>query len=215
MNWKLIVKKPSEDIPDYNYDVWKELLSEEGFRQCVYCSLDENIGGGIKYFEIEHYKPKSKFAALAKEYSNLFYACAICNGFKGNDWNDVDTLNLSLAMYPNPSVTDYSTLFTVDLNSGYISGKHTASIYVLTRLYLNRPQLILYRKYMIATARYRALKSVIDSQVDELIQRAKAGSRISLDLLGEVLQRTRKLEDYKDTIMDRTRLYSLQQIRKP
>ncbi len=37
-------------------------------------------------FEVEHYRPASKFKDLRTEYSNLFYACRACNGRKGKKW---------------------------------------------------------------------------------------------------------------------------------
>lgn len=213
MNWKLIVKKKAAAVPAFNYDAWKELLSEEGHRQCVYCSLDENTGGGIKFFEIEHYKPESKFKALARDYDNLFYSCAICNGFKSNDWKEGDATDLNLVIYPKPSVTDYSVLFETKDN-GLVTGKHTASKYLVTRLYLNRPQLIIYRKYLLSTNHYNDIKNVLSTQMDLLFDIVRKGDMSALDLIQEVKNKLEKIDKYKEQVLDKTRLYSLIQIRK-
>lgn len=215
MNWRLIVKTASDLVPPYNYDIWKEMLSEEGHRQCVYCSLDENTGGGIKFFEIEHYQPESKFKALARDYDNLFFACAICNGFKNNDWKDADTTDLSLIIYPKPSVTDYSTLFDVNFNDGNISGKFSCSKYLVTKLYLNRPQLIIYRKYSFVNSKYEQIKSWLYLNIDSLIEKAENGVPGALDLIRNANEMLGKIDNYKTNTLDKTRLYSLIQIRRP
>lgn len=58
-------------------------LAEEFHRACVYCMMPDAFGGT---FEVEHYRPVSRFKSLEHEYSNLFYACRACNGRKGKRW---------------------------------------------------------------------------------------------------------------------------------
>lgn len=74
MNWKRIPKENSSQPSTGTYKDWKELLSVEGFHQCVYCSISEAEFGGIRNFHVEHYKPKSlpAFASLVNTYTNLF-----------------------------------------------------------------------------------------------------------------------------------------------
>ena len=60
-----------------------DALAEEFYHSCVYCLMPDVFGGT---FEVEHYRPESKFKDLRSEYSNLFYACRACNGRKGKKW---------------------------------------------------------------------------------------------------------------------------------
>jgi len=146
MNWKKIEKAPGKKPPTGTYSDWKPLLAEEGFNQCVYCAIPESLLGGIRNFHVEHYRPKSKFSNLENDYSNLFYACPICNTFKSNDWPSEPVEDHSVASYPNPSEVDYNTLFESDTQKGLIKGKNVAAKYIQEKMFLNRPQLITERR---------------------------------------------------------------------
>ncbi|MBK6685423.1 MAG: hypothetical protein IPG45_13205 [Deltaproteobacteria bacterium] len=100
----------------------------------------------MRNFHVEHYRPKSRFAALANDYDNLFFACGICNVFKGDDWpGDPDPSNNAIA-YPKPSNVDYNSLFSVD-DGGAVSGRNPAAVYLIERVHLNRAQLIVSRRF--------------------------------------------------------------------
>jgi hypothetical protein len=147
MNWGLIVKQPALQLAGkkYNDIEVKMHLRAEGGQRCVYCSINESIMGGYQFFWVEHHKPQSVDSSLENDLNNLFYSCQICNRFKSNDWpNEPDTA-FALCCYPNPTAVDYKTLFDVGGN-GRLSGVYTASKYLVERIYLNRPQLIMERR---------------------------------------------------------------------
>lgn len=146
MRWKRIPKENTTQPDGGNYREWKELLAEEGFHQCVYCAIHEACFGGIRNFHVEHYRPKSKFMELETDIKNLFYACAICNVFKSNDWPEDPCEDFSNPSYPDPSQVDYNDLFSVNDSMGVVEGKYIASKYIVEKLYLNRPQLIVERR---------------------------------------------------------------------
>ncbi len=66
-------------------DAREALRQEFGYR-CCYCGIHEARGGGPGHFEVDHFRPRSKFPALALDYGNLVYACRTCNGFKADKW---------------------------------------------------------------------------------------------------------------------------------
>ncbi|MEO6302866.1 MAG: HNH endonuclease [Bacteroidia bacterium] len=170
MKWFKIEKKIKPSTGKY-YSDWKDHLAEEAKGQCVYCTIHLNPFGGIRNFHVEHYKPKSvqAFKHLEHDYNNLFLACSICNCFKGADWPNEPNDLLDIKCYPDPTVVDYSTLFEV--NSDYtLSGTKFASKYMVTKLFLNRPQLQLERK---AFALYQEIKEVFNNLKD-LINQLKA-----------------------------------------
>lgn len=148
MKWFIIPKDtyPKPATGKYYHD-WKEHLSKEGQEQCVYCAIQLSIFGGLRNFHVEHYRPKSieRFKHLEHDYANLFFACSICNGFKGADWRAEPDEKFENSSYPDPSKIDYSQFLKMDsdfkLYSDHFTGK-----YVIEKLYLNRPQLILERK---------------------------------------------------------------------
>lgn len=146
MKWIKIDKSLTAHPTTGIYSDWKELLAEESQYQCVYCCIHESKFGGIRNYHIDHFRPKSKdeFKHLENDYNNLFYSCSICNVFKSDDWPEEPKADYSNNSYPCPSETDYNAL--IENNEGILSGKYIASKYLIERLFLNRPQLILMRK---------------------------------------------------------------------
>lgn len=165
MNWFRIPKELNKTptLGKY-YWHWKEELSVEGKQQCVYCSININSFGGIRNFHVEHYKPKAadKFPKLEHEYSNLFFACSICNSFKSDDWKNEPNKELDNEAFPDPSKINYSDFLFIDsqfnVDSKFFTGK-----YIINKLYLNRPQLILERKNF-----YLHIK--LKSEIEKLIE---------------------------------------------
>lgn len=147
MNWKLIKKDPNNQPSEGDYKQWKEQIAEECYHRCVYCSIHETPWGGIDHYHIDHYRPKSRkeFEHLVNDICNLFYACPICNRFKKDDWpgepNDLDSI-----CYPDPSKTDYSLIFKLEENNYTITGNYKSAVYIIERLFLNRPQLMFERR---------------------------------------------------------------------
>ncbi len=142
MNWPKIKKSKTPNVPASvsDYKAYKSYLRTESDEKCVYCAIKEAYLGGSDSFHVEHFKPKSnpRFKHLELVYSNLFYACAICNRFKGKDWpNDSDPLKPS---YLDPNHIDYNTVFTVT-SSCLVEGSNVASKYMIEKIYLNRVQL--------------------------------------------------------------------------
>jgi hypothetical protein len=64
---------------------YKAVLRLEFAFQCVYCRLPDGVKGQDN-FGVDHYRPRSLFPALARTYSNLFYACNACNSRKKDFW---------------------------------------------------------------------------------------------------------------------------------
>lgn len=206
MRWKLIPKDKSKQPASGEYSDWKQIIADECFNQCVYCSIHEEQFGGIDHYHIDHYRPKSipRFESLRNDIMNLFYACPICNRFKQDDWPGEPT-SLDIASYPNPSQTDYASIFEVNDTSYLLSGKYVASTYLVERLYLNRPQLVYERREAILKSKEAALTSEINDLVQktddvESLKRAYA-------LANKIRQHLAKREDIRP--------YTLLEIRKP
>lgn len=214
MKWQLIVKTPANYPSKGTYKDWKSLLADEGGHRCVYCSISESHFGGFRNFHVEHYKPKGdkRFAHLENDYSNLFYACAICNSFKSDDWPNDPTLDFCTDAYPDPSKVNYTDLFEVDYHSGVVNGKNVCGRYIIYKLFLNRPQLIMDRKEQIIEDKYRKINALLNGQIDYLFR--IAGTNIeALSLLKEVQCLLREVEGIfhcKDEIVP----YRPEQIKK-
>lgn len=121
------------------YQRYKPLLREDFTYLCVYCELHENESGGPRFFSVEHFRPKSRFPNLTTEYSNLLYACGVCNSYKGNDWPAEDPIATGKG-YLDPCEHDYSDHFATDADFRLLE-KTAIGRYMIDRLHLNRPML--------------------------------------------------------------------------
>lgn len=206
MNWKLIKKDPEKQPLDGTYTNWKEQIAEECYHQCVYCSIHENPWGGIDHYHIDHFRPKSKpeFSHLENDICNLFYACPVCNRFKSDDWPG-EPDNLDKICYPDPSKTDYQTIFQQNQTNYTIFSMNKSGSYLIHRLYLNRPQLIYER-------REDALMQKEKDLLEEIIQMLQNCSNNNLrnkalSVINEVHQHLHKRKNIRP--------YKLAEIRKP
>jgi hypothetical protein len=55
-------------------------------RRCAYCLLREIFAGGIENFELDHFRPKSRFPKEESNFYNLYYSCHPCNRIKHDTW---------------------------------------------------------------------------------------------------------------------------------
>jgi hypothetical protein len=74
---------------------YKAYLRREFRSKCVYCRVPDGLKG-YEGFGVDHYLPVSRFPALAVAWSNLFYACNVCNTWKS------DFLSTPERFLPNP-----------------------------------------------------------------------------------------------------------------
>ncbi|MGD6994026.1 HNH endonuclease [Sutcliffiella horikoshii] len=74
---------------NYNSKACKKYLRIDFNYECAYCITHEAESiYGFKSFEIDHFKPRSKFPndPNIDKYDNLYYSCHICNGEKSDGW---------------------------------------------------------------------------------------------------------------------------------
>lgn len=186
MIWRRVEKElGSKPNKGDKYSDWKEFLAEEGFFQCVYCAINENNFGGMRNFHVEHYRPKSieRFKKLENDLTNLFYACSICNCFKGSHWEEEPDEDFNNFAFPDPSKVDYSTLFEIDFEKGIISPKTNTSTFLIHRLFLNRPQLILERQNFNLSRELGSILKETEKKENRLFELASEGDKQALELI--------------------------------
>jgi hypothetical protein len=81
--------------PFGEYRSYKPYLQRQFHRKCVYCRISDGLKG-YEGFGVDHYLPKSRFPALSTTWSNLFYACNVCNTWKG------ESVSTPERFLPNP-----------------------------------------------------------------------------------------------------------------
>jgi hypothetical protein len=183
--WQLIQKVPDSTLEgNYKNPAVREYLRNEANLHCVYCAIHENRVGGVQAFHVDHYRPKSRpeFKSLTHALANLFYACPICNRFKGSKWKNEPTDDHSVIGIPDPSKIDYNTLFDIDTSTGTIAGKYIDAKYITEELYLDRSQLRLERRRFYLETKLDKIRKDLQIKKDLLIQ--QKGSR---ELLGKIV----------------------------
>jgi uncharacterized protein (TIGR02646 family) len=126
--------------PRYSqYQRYKGRLRQDFDYRCVYCDIHEAEWGGCRHFQVEHFRPKRLYPWLQAEYTNLLYACDVCNCYKGDDWPSSDPTP-HIRGYLDPCQYDYEQYFTVQ-EDGTLEGKVLAARYMIEALHLNRKQL--------------------------------------------------------------------------
>ena len=135
----------SEVFSDYRK--YKPYLRQDFHYHCVYCTVHEVEWGGLRNFHVDHYRPKSRFPHLICDYSNLLYACGVCNVYKGDDWPSDDPLEDGQG-YLDPCEHDFDDHFRFQ-DDGIICGLSPVAKYMIERLHLNRSQIVRqrYKRY--------------------------------------------------------------------
>jgi len=110
-------------------------------------------------YAVEHYRPRKKFPELELDWSNLFYACAKCNSYKGNYW-PLD----NEPFFPNPC--DDVMADQVWYRDGVLEARTPAGQLMCDSLWLNVADLVEYRRWhaktIIATTKeLKALRRLI------------------------------------------------------
>lgn|SRR5574343_21001 len=202
MNWTIINKSETErPVSVTDYSDFKPYLRREAAERCVYCAINENPIGGYDHFHVEHFRPKSlsQFNHLLNDFENLFYACAICNRFKSNDWPNDPVLDHSIISYPDPKDVDYNTLFFCQEN-GILGGNFVASKYMVEKLNLNRPQLINERREKLMRDKIAILISSIQKMklVIQDLEFSPEIAKITSILFDKILEITSLLNEEKE-----------------
>jgi hypothetical protein len=75
-----------------DYRKYRNCVRPEFTFRCVYCLTSElelpaSPHGG---FEIDHFRPVERFPTWVAKYTNLYWACPLCNRSKGKTWPQPD-----------------------------------------------------------------------------------------------------------------------------
>lgn len=74
----------------YSSKKCKRYLAKDFNYECAYCKFKEMLEINKDGWEIDHFKPVSKFKKWEgiNKYENLFYSCKTCNNNKDNEWSE-------------------------------------------------------------------------------------------------------------------------------
>ena len=205
MRWRIIDKRSAAAPSTGDYRSWKPKLALEAELQCVYCCIHESRFGGIRNFHVEHFRPQSKFPLLRDDYSNLFYACGVCNSFKSDDWPaDLDPGDLTSPGYPSPADVDYNEFLHVDERTGEVHGDGVTGRYLVERLHLNRGHLVALRALVGLFAKLKDF----EQSISEIVESKQVEGEFKDEVIKILLRITSSLRAYSEV-----RPYSHDQLR--
>ncbi len=118
-----------------DYRRYKDSLAQDFKNRCGYTYCLDFWFGGKPNFQIDHFKPKSKFPELETDYNNLVYSCSYVNRAKSDD----------IGLYLDPVDEDYNAHFYRDeLGNIYPREESQAAkyMYIRLKLYLKRHSII-------------------------------------------------------------------------
>jgi uncharacterized protein (TIGR02646 family) len=130
------------------YQHYKPELRRDFQYRCAYCLIHEAHYGGLRNYHVDHFRPKGKkkFKHLALVYTNLYYACGLCNTFKGRHWPTVKEEQAGYG-YVDPCQEDpYEDHIKVDEKDGSARTLTRAGAYMVAHLRLDREQLKKHRR---------------------------------------------------------------------
>lgn len=130
------------------YQDYKPYLRKDFRYRCAYCLIHEAHYGGLRNFHVDHFRPKSKgrFRRLALTYANLYYACGLCNTFKGDHWPSSKQLKSGFRFVDPCQEDPYGTDFEVVEEDGSLRILTDAGRYTVVHLRLDRNQLRRHRR---------------------------------------------------------------------
>jgi uncharacterized protein (TIGR02646 family) len=150
---------------------YKPFLRSDFRTRCAYCERPEEYLGGEEAFEVEHFRPKSKFPQLDCVYSNLYYACRGCNAHKSETWPS-EELAAHGSRFADPCQEDpYKEHLAEDADGG-VTGTTPCGIYTTAHIRLHRESVKEWRRL-----RAQALIDLpVCTGVIGLLERLRAGA---------------------------------------
>ena len=159
--------------PDGKSPGWyKDCLRVDFECRCAYCLIHERDYQTHESFQIDHFKPRSRFPQLERTYSNLYYSCQLCNkrSRKGDRWPTPEEISDGFR-FVDPCAEDWEKHILFQ-RTGPVTAVTTAGQYSIDTLGLNRQQLIVHRLKNPAEYHARSLLHKIGGQLNRMAKMA-------------------------------------------
>lgn len=163
--------------------LWQVVRQRAGFA-CEFCRVRESDVGGE--LTVDHFQPTSRGGD--DNSANLIYCCPRCNLYKADYWPD----GPSQPPLWNPRSNAADQHF-VSLSEGSLAGLTPTGRFTITRLRLNRPQLLEYRR----RRRLMDEQTVSQSRLKQVVVALEEMCQQHSSLL---VEQQRLLQQYRDLL---------------
>lgn len=116
----------------------KALLMKDFNCRCGYCNDHHRYVGGVVFYHLDHFAPKSMFDDHKWDYDNMVYSCPYCNISKSNKWesSSIDIPILNGKGFVDPCKKEYTSNF-IRKKDGAIIGVTDVGKYMVKELRLD------------------------------------------------------------------------------
>jgi uncharacterized protein (TIGR02646 family) len=173
--------------PDGKSPRWYEGCLRLDFEfRCAYCLIHEANYQGHESFQVDHFRPKSRFGDLDRAYSNLYYACILCNktSRKGANWPSEDETNAG-ERFVDPCSEDWEEHVEF-LEDGSARPLTPAGRYSLRILDLDREQLRAHRRKFPGEYANRSALRALRRRLERVLSLATADRQLPRELRYEL-----------------------------
>lgn len=134
---------PKKTYTDGSYRKAIEYLLRDTGGRCAYSMQHEQLAGGRKCMEVDHFKPKGK---NRHRYANFLPATRHCNGAKSQTWPTIAEQRAGLR-FLNPTIEqDYGLHIFEDATTHELIGATSEGRFQIEMCDLNAPHLVRERK---------------------------------------------------------------------
>jgi len=140
------VRRSPAPIVSGGYRSFRTFIREDFTRQCAYCLLSELWAGGKENFELDHFRPKSRFPHLMNDFYNIYYSCHPCNQMKRDTWPPVELEGRGVTLV-DLCKDEFPAHFLVS-DAGEWNGVTESGGYTIEVLRLNRKHLVTVRRLL-------------------------------------------------------------------
>lgn len=135
-------------------------------RQCAYCNMVSSV------WQIDHFRPQSKFPKLLNVWSNLYYCCPACNTRKGDRWPTKD-LAADRFVFTDPCDHDPDILHRWTNTAFKLVPRTDAGRYTIMTIDLNRQACVVFRRRRAeARSRLLTLHALVAERGDDTARKA-------------------------------------------
>lgn len=151
------------------YRAFRPYVRADFSRRCAYCLMDEFLAGGEENFEMDHFRPKSRFPGLQDDFYNIYYACHPCNQMKRDCWppDDLEARGIKIVDLCND---EFATHFRM-VADGTWDGLSESAQYTIEILRLNREHLVKIRQ-MLQKVGVDLRNATLEGELSQMLSKA-------------------------------------------
>lgn len=186
------------ESPPYHsdYQGYRPFLRRDFLARCAYCERTEGYLGGDEAFEVEHFRPRSKFPDLICAYGNLYYVCRKCNAHKSETWPSDDRIARGVR-FADPCVEDAFVDHLRERDDGTLDELTACGSYSSRHIRLDRNELQRWRRLRVEARGDLPRLIQVAQLLEVLVSGTEAGAPEREEMAENLAAIRRRIEESK------------------